>query len=87
MDNIILDKDEQEIENNISVDFNKTMSAKRQEMLKNSVARTNKKDKCINIRLTTTDFHNIKAKALEEGLPYQTLISSIIHKYINNSVV
>jgi predicted DNA binding CopG/RHH family protein len=53
-------------------------------MLQESVVKTHKKDKCINIRLTTTDLQNIKARALEEGLPYQTLISSIIHKYINN---
>ncbi|MEE9431184.1 MAG: hypothetical protein V3V16_09100 [Melioribacteraceae bacterium] len=39
------------------------------------------KDKRINIRLTTKDYINIQAKALEEGIPYQTLISSIIHKY------
>lgn len=39
------------------------------------------KSKRINIRLTTKDFYDIQAKALEEGIPYQTLISSIIHKY------
>jgi predicted DNA binding CopG/RHH family protein len=39
------------------------------------------KSKRINIRLTSKDFYDIQAKALEEGVPYQTLISSIIHKY------
>ena len=39
------------------------------------------KSKRINIRLTSKDFYDIQAKALEEGIPYQTLISSIIHKY------
>lgn len=39
------------------------------------------KNKRINIRLTTKDYIHIQAKALEEGIPYQTLISSIIHKY------
>jgi len=39
------------------------------------------KNKRINIRLTTKDYIDIQAKALEEGIPYQTLISSIIHKY------
>ena len=39
------------------------------------------KNKRINIRLTTKDYLNIQVKALEEGIPYQTLISSIIHKY------
>ncbi len=39
------------------------------------------KNKRINIRLTYKDFHDIQLKAMEEGIPYQTLISSIIHKY------
>lgn len=39
------------------------------------------KNKRINIRLTSKDFYDIQAKALEEGIPYQTLISSIIHNY------
>ena len=39
------------------------------------------KNKRINIRLTSKDYHDIQVKALEEGIPYQTLISSIIHKY------
>ena len=39
------------------------------------------KNKRINIRLSQKDFNNIQVKAIEEGIPYQTLISSIIHKY------
>ncbi|MBI5402356.1 MAG: antitoxin [Ignavibacteriae bacterium] len=39
------------------------------------------KNKRINIRLTQKDFNDIQVKAIEEGIPYQTLISSIIHKY------
>ncbi len=39
------------------------------------------KNKRINIRLTTKDYHDIQIKAIEEGIPYQTLISSLIHKY------
>lgn len=42
---------------------------------------TLKKNKSITIRLAERDILKIKAKALEEGLPYQTLITSIIHKY------
>ena len=44
---------------------------------------TLKKDKRINLRLTQKDYHQIQIKAIEEGIPYQTLISSIIHKYLN----
>ena len=42
---------------------------------------TLKKDKRINLRLSQKDFHQMQIKAVEEGIPYQTLISSIIHKY------
>jgi predicted DNA binding CopG/RHH family protein len=40
------------------------------------------KSKPISIRVTQGDFHGIKVKAMQEGMPYQTLISSIIHKYV-----
>ncbi len=39
------------------------------------------KNKRINIRLTSKDYYDIQVKAVEEGIPYQTLISSLIHKY------
>jgi predicted DNA binding CopG/RHH family protein len=47
---------------------------------------TLKKDKRINLRLTQKDYHKIQIKAIQEGIPYQTLISSIIHKYLNGSL-
>jgi len=47
---------------------------------------TLKKDKRINLRLTQKDYHDIQVKAVEEGIPYQTLISSIVHKYLNGSL-
>ena len=47
---------------------------------------TLKKDKRINLRLSQKDYHQIQIKAIEEGLPYQTFISSIIHKYLNGSL-
>lgn len=36
----------------------------------------------INFRVSEKDFRNMQVKAREEGLPYQTLVSSIIHKYV-----
>ena len=42
---------------------------------------TIRKDKRINIRIATKDLEDIQKKALVEGIPYQTLISSILHKY------
>lgn len=40
-----------------------------------------KKDKRINIRISEKDLEDIQKKAIMQGLPYQTLIASIIHKY------
>ncbi|OFY71565.1 MAG: antitoxin [Bacteroidetes bacterium RBG_13_42_15] len=45
------------------------------------------KNKRINIRLTEKDLINIKAKSLEEGIPYQSLISSVLHKYLTGKLV
>ena len=47
---------------------------------------TLRKDKRVNIRMTERDLVHFQKKALEEGLPYQTLISSILHKYINGNM-
>ncbi len=44
---------------------------------------TYRKDKRVNIRMSEKDLTAIQKKALEEGIPYQTLISSILHKYIS----
>ena len=42
---------------------------------------TLKKDRRLNIRISTKDLEAIQKRALEEGLPYQTLIASLLHKY------
>jgi len=39
------------------------------------------KDQRINIRLSAGDLRDIQVKALQEGIPYQTLIASVLHKY------
>ena len=47
---------------------------------------TIKKDKRMNIRISERDLKNLKIKALEEGLPYQTLVSMILHKYLSGKL-
>jgi predicted DNA binding CopG/RHH family protein len=42
---------------------------------------TFRKDRRLNIRISSRDLEAIQKRALEEGLPYQTLISSLLHKY------
>ena len=44
---------------------------------------TLKKDKRINIRMSSKDLDQVQVIAAQEGIPYQTLISSIIHKYVS----
>jgi predicted DNA binding CopG/RHH family protein len=45
-----------------------------------------RKDARVNIRLSTADLEMLKRRAAEEGLPYQTLIASILHKYVSGSI-
>lgn len=45
------------------------------------------KEKRVNIRLSTPDLMDIQARALEEGLPYQTLIASVLHKFVSGRLV
>jgi predicted DNA binding CopG/RHH family protein len=48
---------------------------------------TLKKDKRINLRLSQKDYHQIILRAIEEGIPYQTLVASIVHKYLNGMLL
>ena len=48
---------------------------------------TLQKNKRINIRISERDLIHIQRKAVEEGLPYQILISSLLHKYINGNLI
>jgi len=51
-------------------------------LLSKTATNTLTKDQRMNIRLTKSDLDGIKLKAMEEGLPHQTLVASIIHKYV-----
>ena len=48
---------------------------------------TLRKDKRLNIRISERDLLELQKKAVNEGLPYQTYVSSIIHKFINGNFV
>ena len=56
------------------------------EQIKNTAKNTFKKDKRITIRLYDHDYRSIKKKAMEKGLPYQTLISGVIHQYVEGEL-
>lgn len=45
------------------------------------------KDKRVNIRISSRDLADIQAKAAEEAIPYQTLMASVLHKYVTGRLV
>ncbi len=45
-----------------------------------------RKDKRVNIRISERDLAKLQRRALREGLPYQTLISSILHKFVTGQL-
>ena len=83
-----IDKEEKELMESIEQYELKPVKNMKQEKEKAIIAARNtlKKDKRINLRLSEKDYHQIQIKAIEEGIPYQTFISSIIHKYLNGSL-
>ena len=77
-----LDKEEMELAKSLeseewASDLSKKEKKKYEEYARYSLG----KQKRINIRMTERDLKKIQAKAVEEGLPYQSLISMLIHKY------
>jgi predicted DNA binding CopG/RHH family protein len=64
----------------------KNLSKRKAELMKYAM-NTLKKDKRLNIRISERDLSELQKKAMIEGLPYQTYISSIIHKFINGKLI
>lgn len=83
-----IDQEEQELMASIERDEWRPVRNFKQERKKAEEAARNtlKKDKRINLRLSQKDYHRIQIRAIEEGVPYQTLISSIVHKYLNGTL-
>lgn len=82
-----LDNDEMELAKSIEdeewvSDLTKKEKKQFEQYARNSLT----KQKRINIRMTERDLKKIQAKAIEEGLPYQSLISMLIHKYNEGKV-
>lgn len=61
--------------------------SKRRKELAEYARNTLRKDKRLNIRISERDLIELQRKAVKEGLPYQTYVSSIIHKFINGALV
>lgn len=67
-------------------DYRSVMPQGRAEQLAAAADATVRKDKRINIRLSSRDLQMIQRRALEAGMPYQTLAASILHKYLSGSL-
>ena len=80
----ILDAFEQSIEDNAG-QFISLNDAEKSEI--ETIIETANKTRNINIRISAYDIEKVKQRSKEEGIPYQTLISSVIHKYITGKLV
>ncbi len=81
--NVILDKEEQEILDSFERGEWKSVQNLDEEKAFAKEAATNylKKDARVNIRISSSDLEQLKRKAAYEGLPYQTFLASLLHKY------
>ncbi len=59
------------------------LTPRRKTTLQVAAEETFKKDKRIHIRISSRDLESLQRRALEEGIPYQTLVSSVLHKYVS----
>ncbi|MBC1259988.1 hypothetical protein FQK07_01665 [Synechococcus sp. BSF8S] len=83
-----LDHEEQEILEAFEAGTLRSVAtAAERSRLESSARVTQTKDQRINIRLTSEDLGALRARALQEGIPYQTLISSVLHKYVSGRLL
>ena len=80
-----LDKEERELLKSFEDGKLKSVSDMNQEIgrFQDYASTTFKKDRRINVRISSKDLNALQKRALEEGIPYQTLVSSILHKYVS----
>ena len=78
------DKEEQELIKSIETDEWVSVNHLEEEIkkAKKAAEATLTKSERMNIRISPNDLRRLKIRAMEEGMPYQTLVSSIIHKYL-----
>ncbi len=82
-----LSKEEQQILNDFEAgEFKSILTPERKKQLQAIAEETFKKDKRINIRISSRDLESLQRRALEEGIPYQTLVSSVLHKYVSGGL-
>lgn len=89
MSKIKLDKEEKEILDSFERGEWRQVKNLKVEVKKHQeyARKTLKKDKRVNIRISSKDLEEIQVLAVENGLPYQTLMTSILHRYVNGSLI
>jgi predicted DNA binding CopG/RHH family protein len=82
MKTIVLSKEEKEIER----DFDKYRPASKEARAHiEKIIEGSRKSRPINLRINENDLVRLKEKASKNGLPYQTMINVVIHKFVNDS--
>ena len=79
-----LTKEEQIIEDNL--ENYKSVSGEKRNRIE-SIIKATRKNKAISMRMSSFDLDLLKEKAQREGMPYQTLLNTIVHKYVTNQLV
>jgi len=84
-----LDKEEREILEAFESGKLKTVKNVKEKIKKHKIIAeaTFKKNARINIRLSSRDLRSLQARALKEGIPYQTLVSSVLHKFVDGQLI
>jgi len=70
----------------MSHEFSTTVTKERKVSIEDIAAATFKKDIRINIRLSGRDLSALQRRALKEGISYQMLVASVLHKYVSGSL-
>ena len=79
-----LDKYEQSLEKD--ADSFRPVSKKKRLQIEN-ILESARKTKNVNIRISESDLAKLKERSQQEGLPYQTLISSVLHRFVTDRLV
>ena len=87
MSKVKLDKEEKMLLRAYEAEeFETVLTPARRKQIQEAASNTFRKDRRINIRISNRDLNAIQKRALVEGIPYQTLVSSILHKYVSGSL-
>jgi len=87
--NPLEDKEERELMQSVENDEWKSVDNLDEEISKarEAAAATFRKSERMNVRMSYKDLRDLKVRARQEGIPYQTLVSSLIHKYVTGRLV